>query len=302
VKKSVATVILALNPLLWASFYTVTKKGLSREEPVSFSFFELSSLLPIAVAILLMERKRLAWRVVKRGLVLGSILYAAVFASTLALNYTQATHTAFYPSFNGFFAALIAWGLKKEPISKVTWSAGILSAAGTLLLVLESGGGYQLVGEFIALAAALLYTAYIFAVDQEGEQNPTSPWPVLGIELITLAIASGIVACLWNGGTVAVPKSESIALILYVGVATTFLPTAISLTMQQHVRPVTVAFLYVTEPIICAIFAHWFLGEQLTWYGYLGGAVIFLGAGMQTWHACRNTGSAKEDMVARAGQ
>jgi drug/metabolite transporter (DMT)-like permease len=68
----------------------------------------------------------------------------------------------------------------------------------------------------------------------------------------------------------------------YVGLFTTFLPTAIGLFFQRYVSPVTVAFLYVLEPVWGAIAARMILGEHLDWVGVFGASLIVLGSIIHT--------------------
>src|SRR5260370_2220646 len=71
--------------------------------------------------------------VIKRGVLLGSWVCVALFTIAIALKYTSATGTAFFPSLNGFLAALIAWLFLRHPVKKLTWFSGAVSAVWTLL-------------------------------------------------------------------------------------------------------------------------------------------------------------------------
>src|SRR5581483_11815839 len=70
--------------------------------------------------------------------------------------------------------------------------------------------------------------------------------------------------------------------LLYVAGATTFLPILITVTMQKHISPVTVSFIYILEPVLGAIFAYLYLHETLPPLGYLGGGLVFIGAIIHT--------------------
>jgi drug/metabolite transporter (DMT)-like permease len=62
--------------------------------------------------------------------------------------------------------------------------------------------------------------------------------------------------------------------------------------MQKRVSPVSVAFIYVFEPIWSALLARLYLGETLTLRGYVGGALIVSGALMHTWREVKIAGAA----------
>ncbi|XYH93151.1 DMT family transporter [Sorangium sp. So ce1128] len=296
--KTLALCCFLLNTMLWATFYAVSKEALTRIDNFVFSFLEVGSLLPAVTVILYVswrrERAAFTRRLVLRGVKLGGVLALAIFTSTLALKHTTATNTAFFPSLNGIMAALIARGLLKRPIAAATWIAGLVASAGALLLIFEvpiNGAHWR--GDLIALLAAFFYTCYIFQVDHDIHQEDSSPWPLFGIELATMIVLTGLGAALlgdWSAVHPVFPKD--IFVVLYIGFGTTLLPTAISIFMQKRVSPVTVAFIYVFEPIWSALLARLYLGEALTLRGYLGGALIISGALMHTWHAVKPADSA----------
>ncbi|MDQ6645187.1 MAG: DMT family transporter, partial [Chloroflexota bacterium] len=133
--KIVPCLFFLLNTFLFATYYSVSKEALGRIEPIIFSFCEMVTLLPVGICILIMTRKDMSKVVIKRGVILGSLLCLALFTIAIALKYTTATSTAFFPSLNGLLAALIAWLFFRQPSGKVTWFAGTISVLGTVLLI-----------------------------------------------------------------------------------------------------------------------------------------------------------------------
>src|ERR1700730_2120692 len=125
--KLVAGLAFLLNTILFATYYSVAKEALGRIDPIIFSYFEMMSLSPVAICIILFSWKDMSRAVFKRGVLLGSCLCLALFTISIALKYTSATSTAFFPSLNGFLAALIAWLFLRQPVRGPTWFAGILS-------------------------------------------------------------------------------------------------------------------------------------------------------------------------------
>jgi drug/metabolite transporter (DMT)-like permease len=284
--KTLAVLLFSLNPILWGSFYAAGKYSLDFADPFVFSTAELAVAAVPALVILAATWRRLNLQVLRRGLLLGSVLYAGVLTSTWALAYTTATDTAFYPAINGFVAALIAWLVFRRPVGWQTWSAGLLSVLGATLLISQvTRGGGHLLGDGIGLAAAVLYTIYIFCADELSSGDQRSLLPMFAVEVITMAVLSGIAT-----GASGHYRHVSMASlgevwpwVVYAGLATTFLPTAISIFFQRYINPVTVAFLYVLEPVWGALIAHVGLGETLTIGGYLGGGLIVSGAVLNTW-------------------
>ncbi len=284
--KVIAVFVFLANPVLFATYYAVAKEALGRIDPILFTFFEMTTLAPVALGILAFTCHQLTWTLVKRGVLLGSCLCLALFTIAIALRYSTATGTAFFPALNGFLAALIAWFVFRQPMNKATWLAGILSVAGTGLLLANSPmGGVR--GAVIAFLGGLFFTVYIFLSDcgQQGveKQEELAYWPLFAVELLTMALWACLVALLfgdWQAFHPLFPKDALV--ILYIAGACTFLPTLITVLMQKHMSAVTVSFIYILEPILGAMIANFYLHEILPLYGYLGGGLVVIGASIHT--------------------
>lgn len=280
--KLVAGLAFLLNTILFATYYSISKEALGRIDPIVFSYFEMSSLIPVALCLIICSWRKMNRAVVKRGIYLGSWLCLALFTIAIALKYTTATSTAFFPSLNGFLAALIAWFFLRQPVKKLTWLAGVLSVVGTILLVLNSSTSSWR-GSLIAFLGGVFFTCYVFLADRE-QKDEIAPWPLLGIELLTMALWANLVVLLFGDWRAVHPSlPHDVWAILYVAGACTFLPTLITVLLQKHISPITVSFIYILEPILGAIVANIYLHETLPIQGYAGGVLVVAGAIIHTW-------------------
>jgi drug/metabolite transporter (DMT)-like permease len=283
-KKPFAVLFFLLNTILFATYYAVAKEALGRIDPVIFTYFEMMTLLPVALCILVFTWTQVNRAVMKRGVLLGSCLCLALFTIAIALKYTTATSTAFFPSLNGVLAALIAWLFLRQPVRKLTWFAGLLSVIGTVLLVINSSWGNWR-GSMIALLGGVFFTCYVFLADHE-QQHERAPLVLFAIELLTMALWAALVALLfgdWRAVRPALP--HDVLVILYVAGACTFLPTLITVLMQHHISPITVSFIYILEPVLGAVVAHLYLHEVLPGPAYIGGSIVIAGALIQTFES-----------------
>jgi hypothetical protein len=53
--------------------------------------------------------------------------------------------------------------------------------------------------------------------------------------------------------------------------------------LQKYIKPLTVSFIYMLEPVLGAVVAYIYLHETLSVYGYIGGALIVMGTIINTW-------------------
>jgi drug/metabolite transporter (DMT)-like permease len=280
--KVVACGAFFLNTLLFSTYYAVAKEALGRIEPIVFTYFEMMALVPAALCIVVLCWESITRQVIKRGVILGSSLCLALFTIAIALKYASATSTAFFPALNGFLAAFAAWIFLRQPVTKATWFAGLLSVVGTALLIVNSPvGGVR--GSLIAFLGGLFFTGYVFLSEHE-QKDETEHWPLFGIELLTMAVWANLVVLLfgnWQEVHPALPRD--VWVILYVAGACTFLPTLITVLMQKHISAVTVSFIYILEPVLGAVVSNIYLHEALPLDGYIGGGLIVLGAIIHTW-------------------
>ena len=283
--KFVALFSFLLVTFLWGTFYSVTKEALGRIDPFLFAFLETSVTLPFSFLLIILHRKKISYDLLKRGFILGALLGINLLTAALALNYTTATNTAFFPSICGIAVAFYAWAFQKQKVTLITWIAGILSALGTLLLILENFNittrYWQ--GDILALIAPLFYAAYIFRLDYDTKNREIALWPLLGIELIVMNLVCGLgLLCFGDWSNVHHFITKDYAIILYVGLATTFLPAVISIFLQRYLSPISVAFIFILEPIWGAIIAAFYLGEKLSLRGYFGGILIVTASFLNT--------------------
>ncbi len=280
--KVVAGCAFLLNTFLFGSYYAVSKEMLGRIDPIVFAFLMMMTLVPPAILILALSWRHMTRAAARSGFLLGSCQCLGLVALSVALKYNSATGTAFFPSLNGLLAALFAWLFLRQPVTRKTWCAGAVSVVGAVLLIANASiGGVR--GALIAFIGGLFLTAYIFLADHE-QNNPAVYWPLFGVELLTMALWANLIALLfgdWGMGHFDLPKD--IAVVLYAGLGTTFLPTLCTVLLQKYISPVTVSFIYILEPVQGAIVAFLYLHEVLPLVGYIGGGLIVAGTLINTW-------------------
>lgn len=288
-----ALLMLALNPIFWASFYAVTKRALSDIDPIAFSFMELCVAALPAFLLVCGLKREFNLAVLRRGIFLGVVLYGAVLASAIALYFTTATVTTFFPALSGGIGACIGAIFLRQKPSGLTIFSGVLSVFGCGLLVcLVPDTGTVRLGDLIALLATCLYTAYIFCVGEGAAARPGELVAIFVIELLTMTCLAGVIWLIVSffhhqPADPLVFHLTHLKLVIYVGLFTTFLPTAIALYFQPYVNSVTVSFLYALEPVWGAVAAHFIDHETLPWLAYGAGVLIVLGALLETARGLR---------------
>jgi drug/metabolite transporter (DMT)-like permease len=296
--KLAAPLAFLFNTFLFGTYYAVAKDALGRIDPIVFTFFTMMALVPVALSIIVLSWHQITREVVKSGMLLGSCLCLGLFTLAVALKHTSATSTAFFPSLNGFLAAACLGLFLRQKIHPATWMAGAVSVGGALLLILNSPmGGAR--GALIAFIGGLFCTLYIFLSERE-QRDKTAYWPLFGIQLLTMAIWANLLVLLFGDWQAVHPDlPRDVWIILYVSLGTICLPVLISVLFQNHIAPITVSFLYILEPVLGAIFSHFYLHEVLPLNGYLGGGLIVAGAVIYTWGSANKPADNEQELQRR---
>jgi hypothetical protein len=137
-------------------------------------------------------------------------------------------------------------------------------------------------GSLIAFIGGLFCTLYVFLADHE--QRDKAYWPLFGVELLTMAAWACLIALLFGNWQAVHPAwFEDTGIVLYISLGTTFLPTLITVLLQKYIKPLTVSFIYILEPVLGAVVAYIYLHETMPISGYIGGVLIVMGTVINTW-------------------
>ena len=281
--RSLAWLVFVLNTVLWGLYFAVTKSVLGRVDPWLFGFLELAATTPVALALLLRYGRHLTRPLLRQALGLGLTFALNTVLVTLALCFTTATNTGFFPAVGGLLAAGVT-ALLGQRVARRTWWAGGLGLAGALGLLLTGRAAGHGWGDVLALGGALAYLGSVFQADRLSHAAGPALWAVLGVELLTTAAVLALpVLALGRWGGAAALHPPDLALIVGVGLGASLLPAASALAFQKYVPPVTVEFIYALEPVMAVLAARWLLHETLSPAGWAAGALILTGTVLHAW-------------------
>jgi drug/metabolite transporter (DMT)-like permease len=285
-KKLLAYSICALNVLFMSTYYSISKGALAHIDAVMFACLQMLVVVPVALAMLVAARAHLSWKIVRRGVLLGCCVCLVLVCLSVALSYSSATETAFFPCLNGIFAALLTWLLVRQRVAVGTWAAALLALVGMALLVNTPLSAAHWRGNLIALMASLAFTVYIFLVDRflalpESRPSHAGVWAILGTQLLSMAAGGGLVALLFGNWGGVHPTTGDLWALGLIGL-NVLIPVVVFAFVQRYVPPATVAFLSILEPLLAAGVAYLYLGERFPPQLYLGGSIVFAGVLLQS--------------------
>ena len=190
------------------------------------------------------------------------------------------------------FVALWARFVAKEPVRRRLWAAIALSLAG-LTLVVELWRGVTLDGAGVAacLAAAVAYAGYVIMAERALERGRDAV-SLLAWGFLFAALFWAVAQPWWTFpfGTVDGDASllgrlgdhqGSIPLLLaYVVVLGTVVPFVLLVTALHHIRATRATVIAMLEPVLAAVIAYAWLGEEITGVQAVGALVVLVGVGL----------------------
>lgn len=274
-----------LTAILWGTAYVAAKYALRELPP--FTAAAARFLLAVVLMWPLLFLSRRVEPVQKQDLPL--FLAAGLLQTTIyfALQYvgiglTTAANTALIVNTRPIFVAVLSALLLREALGWRKLAGILLAFAGVLLLTLGGSGGFQLeheraVGDFLIVLNSLSGAMGIVVLKKVlGRYSALSAavysTTVGALGLIPLALVE-----IWRQGWPA-GSAFSWGAVVYMAVVCTVVAYALWYNaLSQLTASETAVFLYLT-PIISVILSALLLGEAITIWLLLGGALVLLGA------------------------
>jgi drug/metabolite transporter (DMT)-like permease len=188
------------------------------------------------------------------------------------------------------FVALWARFYVHEPVRRRLWLAIALSLLGLSLVVELWGGGSALdgLGVLACLVTALAYAAYVLMAERSLEEG-RDVYSLLAWGFSFAALFWAVVQPWWSFPVEIVDGSVSLLgrfddatapvwlLLAYIVVLGTVVPFILLVSALHHVPATRVTIVAMLEPVLAAIVAWIWLGEELAAVQIVGGLIVLIG-------------------------
>jgi len=226
------------------------------------------------------------WRIVQLMLIGGLGQALITYLSLHALEYISVAPLAFlfytYPA----WVALLAAIRRTDRLTPARIVALGLALAGVTIMVGAPTGKLNPIGVILALASALLYSAYLPALGQVQEGVPALLATFL---LITGAAISFVIAALFVS-ELFIPHSISVWVnILLLAFVSTVIAFSSLIKGLSVLGPVRTAIVATVEPFFTAILGVLVLGNQFSAATLIGGVLIVAAIMLIEWSSTRLT-------------
>ncbi|WP_319575301.1 DMT family transporter [uncultured Desulfobacter sp.] len=269
-----AYILLILTTFFWGITFVVVKDAVNQVDVFVFlaqRFIAASFILLLLWPFL---KRRVDWKTLLRGSVLGVMLFGGFALQTLALLYTSASNTAFLTGLNVIFVPLLYAVIFRKAIAAKSLAGAALAFIG-LYLLCASGTSWSFnKGDLLGFACSICIAIHIIYTGKYARECDiywltTIQLGVIGLMSLLIAYVTGHDALAWY------PEIRN-ALIICVLFATIF-AFLVQTGMQQFISPSSTALIFCLEPVFAAICAYFLIDENIGITGLIGAVLILLG-------------------------
>jgi drug/metabolite transporter (DMT)-like permease len=259
--------------IIWGSTFVLTKFILENASPfvyVALRFFAASL---IFAALFFRRLRTISKDGIAKGLMLGVLLFVGFMLQTIGMKYTTASKSAFITGLMVVFTPIFQLIIERKA-PKLGNIIGVVFVAGGLYLLTSPKGSEFNIGDALTLVCAILFSVYTVYLGIYGKDH--DPAHLTIVQFASTALLASI----------AIPFLETARLILtfnffmnlaYLAIMPTVVALYVMAKYQRYTTPTRSAIIYSMEPPIAAVFAFFFIGEQIGIYGVIGGTLILTG-------------------------
>ncbi|WP_148863836.1 DMT family transporter [Marinobacter fonticola] len=275
----VAECLLLLVAAFWGTSYGLSKQALAFYSVLGFIairfFMAFLTLLPALVR----EYRRGAARDWRVGLPTGAILFAIFVCEIYGVLHTTAANAAFLISLCVLFTPYTEWLIFKRPPSMENFVLAGLSFVGVILLTTGSTVTLN-IGDLLILGAAILRAFMVTVTKKVASDKDLSTLSLTCIQSGVVSLGAAFVIILFQPETLrALPMDMEFWLItVYLVLFCTVFAFFAQNYGARNIAPTRVSLLMGTEPAFGALFAVWWLGEEIGLTGWMGGGLIVFAA------------------------
>ncbi|MEQ5836112.1 DMT family transporter [Marinobacter sp. NFXS9] len=275
----VAECLLLLVAAFWGTSYGLSKQALVFYPVMGFIAIRFLATFFTLLPVLVREYRAGGARDWRVGLPTGLILLSVFICETFGVLHTTAANAAFLISLCVLFTPFTEWlVLHQRPSFENVVLAGV-SFVGVGLLTTGSDVTLN-IGDLLILCAAVLRALMVTVTRKVTTGKRISTLSLTGIQSGVVGVGALAVLALSDPAAfVQLPMDASFWLIVvYLVLFCTVFAFFAQNFGARNIAPTRVSLLMGTEPAFGALFAVWWLGEQVALSGWVGGCLIIFSA------------------------
>ncbi len=266
--------LLLMVTAIWGGTFVMVKGAVSAYPVYQF----LAIRFTLATAVLTMvaggRLRRLGWRGLGAGALIGLLLFAGYALQTVGLQYTSASKAGLITGLSVVMVPVLqSLVIRQKPVVSA-WIGVILATLGMVLLTLSSGAGLAPSrGDLIVLGCALAFALHLIAVSIFAPHMDALALTLVQVLVVALlSLGMGLTEGPWLP-----PTGDVWFAATFTGLLATAVAFGVQNSVQRFTTPTHTALIFAAEPAFAALFGVFLAGETLAARGLIGGLLILAG-------------------------
>lgn len=271
-KNVLAKIMSFVAAILWGSSFFVVKNTVDSIPPAYLLAMRFTIGTVVLTVIFHKRLKGVTVRGIRRGVIIGVILFLASYVQTLGLAGTTPGKNAFLTSVYCVIVPFLYWAVRrKRPAMKAFLSAAIC-LTGVGLVSLSDGFTIEL-GDLLTLLSGFFFACHIVSIAVLGRE--TDPIALTIIQFMTMMVLSWTTGFCFETFPTELSR-EAIISVAYLALFPSTVGFLSQTVAQKYASPESTALIFSLESVFGVFFSVLFYGEELTPRGAAGLLTIFL--------------------------
>ncbi|MBG9980130.1 DMT family transporter [Facklamia sp. DSM 111018] len=265
---------LLIMAMIWGSSFAFNELAMQSFTPYQLLALRYSI---AALCLLVIFRTKILsapFLVIKKGVLLGIVLYLAYIFQTVGLFYTSPTKNAFLTAFNVILVPFLAATVMKRKIKSYDYLGAIVTLVGIGVMSMTSRLAAFNLGDLLTLISAFFFAWQILFSDMFAKQE--DPLVINSIQMITAAFLANVVALI-EGQTFDFSNHQSNMTVIYLAVFCTMIAFLLQTYSQQFTSETEAVLIMSLESIFGMFFSILIVKDYPTIRTLIGAMLIIGG-------------------------
>lgn len=273
-----ADLALLVLTLFWGTTFTFVKQVLEVSSPGVFLAARFGLAVAVLLPVALWRRAPLGPGFFRRGGLLGLLLLATFVFQTVGLRFTTPSRSGFLTGLCVLLVPFVSRFLLGRRVRAAAWVGVALAIVGLFVLTRPFAGDVPRavrLGDTLTVGCAV---ACAFQIALMSEWSPHHPLVPFTLAQIAVTFGGALLLIPLEGIRFDAARTGTFAgVVAFTGVWMTAVAFFVQNWGQRHTTAVRAALIYTLEPVVAALFSHFYGGEPLSAADWAGGAIIVLG-------------------------
>ncbi|QBK27009.1 DMT family transporter [Ureibacillus thermophilus] len=269
--KYIGEIMLFTTAIIWGSGFAFSAISLNYFTPYQILAVRFTIGVFILSLIFYQRLKNMKKSTIKRGFILGLLLYMAFLLQTVGLQYTTPSKNAFITAINVVIVPFIAFFMDKRKIDRFELSGAFLAIIGIAFLSLELSISEINLGDLLTLGCAFGFAYQIYyTAKYVKDEDPI----LLTVAQMGAAALFSWLFLFFKGEVEFALEWKGTLSVLYLGLFSTTLAYCFQTMAQKYTNETKTAIILSTEALWGMVFSIIILSEVLTGRMIVGAFLI----------------------------